>query len=211
MKVVKKMKLDIIFVSAVLVGLGVMMLLKPDTLKSAICYVLAGVAVAAGLCFVIDYIRKPPLQDSGRYVLAIAMTAVFLGVSMFVKHKIIIGYLPTVLSFLILLSGTVKFQNSWDMKRLAHGTWGVHAVIAAVGIAFGFVLMMGWITGNISTWIGVGLIYSGFTDLVSAFVLARIRKVINKRKDEVDMTDVAYAAETAETAGASYSEEADGE
>ena len=70
---------------------------------------------------------------------------------------------------------------------------------------------MGWITGNISTWIGVGLIYSGFTDLVSAFVLARIRKVINKRKDEVDMTDVAYAAETAETAGASYSEEADGE
>ena len=78
------------------------------------------------------------------------------------------------------------------MKRLKHGPWVVHAVIALIGMALGFILMMKWIVSDdsVMTWIGVGLIYSGFTDLVSAFVLARIRKVISKRQSEVNMQDV---------------------
>lgn len=190
MNFIRKMKLDIIFVSAVLVGLGVVMLLWPDKTQSTICYVLAAVAVAAGLCFVVDYIRKEAMADTQRYVLAIAMTAVLIGVSMFVKHDVIMAHLPVVLSFLILFSGAAKFQNSWDMKRLKHGTWIVHAIIALIGIVYGFILMIGVIKSNMDTWIGVGLIYSGFTDLVSAFVLARIRKVIGRKQGEVNMSNL---------------------
>ncbi|MBR5712042.1 MAG: DUF308 domain-containing protein [Lachnospiraceae bacterium] len=190
MKTIKKLKLDIIFVSAILAGLGVLMLLNPDKTQDVICYVLAGAAIAAGLCFVIDYLRKDALADEMRYVLAVAMTAVLVGVLMLVRHDSVTRYLPTVLSFLILFSGAVKFQNSWDMKRLKHSSWPVHSIIALIGVVVGFILMMGWIENNVTTWIGVGLIYSGFTDLVSALVLSRIRKLINKRQGEVNMSDV---------------------
>ena len=63
-------------------------------------------------------------------------------------------------------------------------------------MVYGFILMMGWIDkSNIWTWIGIGLIYSGFTGLISGLVLARIRKVINKRREAVDMKEVNRAAE----------------
>ena len=192
MSFIKRMKLDIILISAVMVGIGVVVLLNPDVTSAAICYTLAGAAIAVGVCFLIDYKRKEALVDEQRYVLAIALTAIFVGVSMFLKHDKVVNYLPTALAFLILFSGAVKLQNSLDMKRLKHGPWVVHAVIALIGMALGFILMMKWIVSDdsVMTWIGVGLIYSGFTDLVSAFVLARIRKVISKRQSEVNMQDV---------------------
>ena len=192
MSFIKRMKIDIILISAVLVGLGVVVLLKPDTTGDVICYVLAGAAIAVGICFLIDYLKKEALADEQRYVLAIAITAVMVGVSLFLKHDNVVDFMPTALSFLILFSGAVKLQNSWDMKRLNHGTWMVHAIIALIGMVYGFLLMMKWIGDGekIWTWIGVGLIYSGFTDLVSAFVLSRIRKLITKRNDEVSMTEV---------------------
>ena len=191
MKFVRKMKLDIILISAVLVALGVVVLMKPGTTGDIICYVLAGAAIAVGICFLIDYIKKEALVDEQRYVLAIAVTAVMLGVSLFLRHDDVVAFMPTALSFLILFSGAVKLQNSFDMKRLKHGTWAVHAIIALIGMVYGFLLMMKWIgETNTWTWIGIGLIYSGFTGLISAFVLAHIRKVINKKKDEVSMEDM---------------------
>ena len=192
---IKRMKIDIILISAVLVGLGVLVLLKPGTIKEVICYVLAGAAIAVGICFLIDYLKKEALADEQRYVLAIAVTAILIGVSLFIRHTSVMEFMPTALSFLILFSGAMKLQNSWDMKRLKHSSWVVHAIIALIGMVFGFLLMMNvkWLIKDEDTrWtlIGVGLIYSGFTDLVSAFVLARIRKVITKRQGEVSMKEV---------------------
>ncbi len=200
MSFIKRMKLDIILISAVLVAIGVVILLKPDITNDAIGYTLAGAAIAVGVCFLIDYLKKEALADEQRYVLAIALTAIFVGISLFIKHDEVVGYLPTALSFLILFGGAVKLQNSFDMKRLKHGPWIVHAIIALIGMAFGFILMMKWLVNDdsIMTFIGIGLIYSGFTDLVSAFVLARIRKVITKRQNEVNMKDVKEAKETVE-------------
>ncbi len=194
MNFIKKFKLDILFISAVFVGLGVLMILSPNKLPMIICCVIAGVAIAVGLCFVFDYIRKDASSDEMRYVLAIAMTAVLVGVLLFARRNDVIGghYLLMALSFLILFSGAVKFQNSWDMKRLKYNRWFVHMVIALIGIACGFILMTGKIftdESTRSTVIGVGLIYSGFFDLVSAFVLGGKRKVVEKRREQVDASD----------------------
>ena len=196
MSFVKKMKLDIILISAVLIGLGVVVLLNPDTTDDIICYVLAGAAIAVGICFLIDAFKKEALLDEQRYVLAIAVTAVMVGIALFIRHDNVVGFMPAALSFLIFFSGAVKLQNSFDMMRLNHGTWGLHAILALIGLVYGFLLMMGWLgKSNVWTWIGIGLIYSGFTGLVSSFVLARIRKVINKRREAIDMKEVNKTAE----------------
>ena len=196
MSFVKKMKLDIILISAVLIGLGVVVLMNPDTTDDIICYVLAGAAIAVGICFLIDAFKKEALLDEQRYVLAIAVTAVMVGIALFIRHDNVVGFMPAALSFLIFFSGAVKLQNSFDMMRLNHGTWGLHAILALIGLVYGFLLMMGWLgKSNVWTWIGIGLIYSGFTGLVSSFVLARIRKVINKRREAIDMKEINKTAE----------------
>ena len=196
MSFVKKMKLDIILISAVLIGLGVVVLMNPDTTDDIICYVLAGAAIAVGICFLLDAFKKEALLDEQRYVLAIAVTAVMVGIALFIRHDNVVGFMPAALSFLIFFSGAVKLQNSFDMMRLNHGTWGLHAILALIGLVYGFFLMMGWLgKSNVWTWIGIGLIYSGFTGLVSSFVLARIRKVINKRREAIDMKEVNKTAE----------------
>lgn len=175
MKLLRKIKLDVILTSTVLVALGVIMLLWPDKTQSYICYSLAVIAIAVGVCFSLDYRKKDPMNTASNYSLACALAMAMVGIYVLIHAEDIIKVLPLVLSFLVLFSGLIKLQNSWDMKKLQDNNWMFHLVVSLIGIVFGFLLMLEIIDSDVETWIGVGLIYSGFTDLISSFSLARAR------------------------------------
>ncbi len=175
MKLLRKIKLDVILTSTVMVALGVIMLLWPDETQNYICYSLALVAIAIGVCFSLDYRKKDPMNTVRNYSLACALAMAMVGIYVLIHAEEIIKILPLVLSFLVLFSSLVKLQNSWDMKKLQDNNWMFHLVVSLIGIGFGSLLMLEVIDSDVETWIGVGLIYSGFTDLISSFSLAKAR------------------------------------
>ncbi len=181
MKLIKKLKIDVIATSSVMVALGVIMLLWPAQTQSYICYCLACLAIAVGICFSVDYRKKDALSDERNYSLACSMAAVLMGILVLVHADTVIENLPLFLSFLVLFSGLIKVQNAWDMKKLKENSWSFHLVVAIVGVVFGFLLMLGLLEDHREVWIGVGLIYAGFTDLISFFTLSKTRKEVERR------------------------------
>ncbi len=181
MKLLRKIKLDAILTSSVLTILGVIMLLWPEKTQSTICYALAIIAIAVGVCFAFDYRKKDPLATERHYTMASSLAMAMLGIYVLLHADEVIRILPLVLSFLILFSGLVKLQNSWDMKKLQDTNWLFYLVVALIGVVFGILLMLEVIREHDETWIGVGLIYSGFTDLISSFRLAGARLDAERR------------------------------
>lgn len=187
MRLLRKIKLDVIFISSVYVALGVLILLWPEQTQSVMCYLLALLLLAVGICFSVDYLRKEVQVDERSYSLSFSLSALIAGIVAFVYADEIIERLNFVLSFLVLFSGFMKLQNAWDMKKLNYSGKLVHLVLSLISILLGGVLLLGWLSEfNPEVWIGVGLIYGGFTDLISSFTLSRVRKDAERRRREAE-------------------------
>lgn len=183
MRLLRKIKLDVIFISSVYVALGVLVLLWPQETQSVMCYLLALLLLAVGICFSVDYLRKEVQLDERSYALPFSLSAMIAGIVVFAYADEIIDSLNFVLSFLVLFSGFMKLQNAWDMKKLDYSGKMVHLVLSLISILLGGVLLLGLLSEfHPEVWIGVGLIYGGFTDLISSFTLSRIRKDAKSRE-----------------------------
>lgn len=188
MRLLRKIKLDVIFISSVYAALGVLILLWPEETQRVMCYLLALLLLAVGICFSVDYLRKEVQVDERSYSLAFSLSALIAGIVAFVYADEIVDRLNFVLSFLVLFSGFMKLQNAWDMKKLEYSGKLVHLILALISVALGGVLLLGWVSEhNPEVWIGVGLIYGGFTDLISSFTLSKVRRDAERKQKEAEL------------------------
>lgn len=185
MKFLRKMKFDTVMISSVYVTLGVLILLWPEETQSYIGYIIALLLIAVGICFSVDYMRRDTENETRTFSMALSLLALAAGVTAFVHADEIIAKLNLVLSFLVLFSGFMKLQNTWDMKKLGYSKVMVHAVLSLISIVIGVVLLLELFEeADRTRLIGSGLIYGGFTDLISVFALAKAGKEANREKTE---------------------------
>lgn len=181
----KKLKFDIILISSVFVALGVLILIWPGETQNYIGYILAFLLIAVGICFSVDYLRREEQLDERDYALAFSLLAFVGGIIAFANVNEIIGKLNLVLSLLVLFSGFMKLQNAWDMRKLGYSGAKIHFVVSLISIVAGVVLLFDFLSkDNQEKLIGIGLIYGGFTDLISSFTLVRVRKAAAREEKE---------------------------
>lgn len=178
MKTLKKIKWNVILSSIIYVAIGVILLLWPEMTAKNICYVVAILAIAIGIVNLFDYIRKQVGADIYRYNLVYGLLAILLGVFILAKVNIVISIIPFLLGFAVTISGLLKFQNSMDLIRLKYSGWGAVLLIAILNIAFGIVLIVNPFTSAtvLLICIGIGMIYSGVSDLIATIMLSNCIK-----------------------------------
>ena len=185
-KILKNMKSNAIF-SAVLTALyGLVLTIWPDTSAKTLCYVIAGVVIAVGIGYVIQYIRKDVAKDFYRKDLVYGLFAITLGIIGLVKVEMVESIIPVVLGIFVLFSGISKLQNAFDMYRLKQSNWLVILIIAVLNVIFAIILITEpvWVVGMLFRLIGIGLLFSGITDLVT--MLFFTSKISSERDDIID-------------------------
>lgn len=192
MKALKKLKWNVIISSVIYVALGVILLLWPEMTAKNICYVVGVVAIAIGIVNLIDYIRKDYSVDAYRYNLVYGLVSILLGVFFFVKVDTVIKAVPVLLGFAVTISGLLKFQNAVDLIRMKYSGWGIVMIVSVLNIVFGIVLIMDPFTSTVvlSICIGIGMIYSGVSDLIATIMLSRSIKNIGRELAKASDQDV---------------------
>ncbi len=190
MKSLKKMKWNVIISSVIYVALGVILLLWPEMTAKNICYVVGILCFAIGIINLIDYIRKDYSVEAYRYNLVYALLLVLLGVVIFVKVETVIAIIPFLLGFAVTISGLLKFQNAVDLIRMKYQGWGLVMVIAILNVAFGVVLVMNPFESAMVLFIciGIGMIYSGVSDLITTIMLSKCIKNVEKQIEKKEQT-----------------------
>lgn len=192
MKTLKKLKWNVIISSVIYVALGVILLIWPEMTAKNICYVVGVISVAVGIVNLIDYIRKDYSVDAYRYNLVYGLVFVLLGIVIFVKVETVISIIPFLLGFAVTISGLLKFQNAVDLIRMKYSGWGIVMIVSILNIAFGVVLIMNPFTSAMILFIciGIGMIYSGVSDLIATIMLSRSIKNIGKEIVKASEQDV---------------------
>lgn len=178
MEKLKKLSWEAILTSAVWVALGGVLIFFPTAVNEMIAYVLAGATFVVAVIEFYNYFKKDVEANFHRNDLVFGVVALVIGIILLAKKDVIISLVPMALGALITVSGVKKLQNGLDLLRIKLDGWKALLILAGVNIVFGVIMIIcSRETADVITrLIGIGLVYSGGTDLFSTIWVSKKAK-----------------------------------
>jgi uncharacterized membrane protein HdeD (DUF308 family) len=162
--------------SLIMAVIGILVILYPEVTGDVAASILGIGAILFGGVYVLLYFFKDLHESLFSEEFVIGLTAIIFGVVVLTKRDLIISLIPVILGLVILISGFSKLQRGVVAKRIGYESSTIYLALAAVSIVLGIIVMF-FLNGEdmrnaLFILIGIGLIYSGATDLFANFFLA---------------------------------------
>lgn len=209
MNEVKEFSKKYIFVSALYVVLGIVLLAWPSASMKMICYGLGFVMVVLGITYGFIYFTKENLAGFLQMDLVIGIICLAFGVFILLNPTFLSTVLPFAMGIILLLGAVVKIQSSLNMKRLNFSKWYLVLIVALVIVALGIVLLCNPFEQEryMIIYIGICLILDGVTNLTSLICIqVRVKKLakIQKEHPEVQFRELLGQAKKQEAKVVEY-------
>ncbi len=161
-------------------ALGVLLLVSPAGLTSALLAALAVVLIAAGALSIFNYIRLPKEDSAKTWKLSAGAACICCGVSALLNRGWLVeifGVLTTVYGATVAAIAFLKLQMAVDALRGGRRFWYLMAVSFALSAVIATLMFLNPFSSERAAWIfmGVSLILVAALD-VSYFVLGRQEK-----------------------------------
>lgn len=192
MEQLKKVHWEMLLTSVICILLGGVLIFFPQAVNEMIAYVLAAAMFVFAVIELYNYFKKDVKVNFYRNDLVFAVVALVIGIIMLAKKEAVISLVPIVLGALIIISGVKKLQNGLDLIRLKLDGWKSLLILAALNIIFGVIMVICSLqTAKVITiLIGVGLVFSGITDLFSQIWVSKNAKKAFPDTDSTDLVEV---------------------
>ncbi len=192
MEQLKKVHWEMLLTSVICILLGGVLIFFPQAVNEMIAYVLAAAMFVLAVIELYNYFKKDVKVNFYRNDLVFAVVALVIGIIMLAKKEAVISLVPIVLGALIIISGVKKLQNGLDLIRLKLDGWKSLLILAALNIIFGVIMVICSLqTAKVITiLIGVGLVFSGITDLFSQIWVSKNAKKAFPDTDSTDLVEV---------------------
>lgn len=172
----------IVAFSAVLLGL--LFILTPQASANVICYVAGILLLASGIAAVATYLASGRLF--GSYALVSGIVLLVCGVFCLLRPEIVQGLLTVLFGVFLVIDGMMSVQDGVDCARAKLSGWWVLALLGAITIVLGCVVLFGKFD-SIMLLAGISLIIDGVFDLIATLVFSkRIRTARQKLHMYVD-------------------------
>jgi len=182
----KKLNWSKLGVSLAELILGILLLMKPESLTSGII-ALSGIVLGMyGIICVIKYFRAEAEEAEKGSDLSTGLLCILGAVFCIVKRDWFVGMmhlLALLYGAVILLSGCNKFQDTVDILRQKRLPWIPSAVTSGLALLVGLIIVFNPFKTTKALWIftGIGLILQAIADFATF--------VMSKPQDEEEETD----------------------
>lgn len=155
--------------------IGLVLAIWPETTGNVICYVAASIVLALGIIGIISYLGRlrRPVEEGVRNDLSIGLILVAVAVFIYIRSDVIIGMIPTLLGFAIVVDGLIKIQRALDLLRLKYDGWLFVMIFALFSLVLGIVVLAEPFEAAraMSIMLGISLMFSGISGIVSTILL----------------------------------------
>jgi len=163
----KKMKWNSILIAVLYVALGIFLIVFPKTAAETLCRLVGGILVVGGVVTIVSYLMRNVSASFYRNDFVLGLIEIILGLIALLKTDMIVQLTPIVFGIIIVISGFIKMQAEIDLKRLGAKNQIPIIIMALISIVFGCILIWAPFSASVLLiFIGIGLIYSGATDLI---------------------------------------------
>ena len=196
----REMKWSMLLSAALYMVLGLILVIFPATTARTICYMIAGIAIVVGLVNLVVYFTRNITRNYYRNDFVTGLLMVILGFFVIYEADLIIARVPFIIGLCIIVSGLFKLQGALDVQRMG-GNSVVILGIAIVNVVVGILMVINPFESAILLYrlLGVGLLFSGLTDMASTLYLSGKMHSYMKKMDEAG--DAIKVRELAEPSG----------
>ena len=167
---VKKLKWNLVLMSALYLGLGVFLLMKPTTALNIVCYALGAVVLACAAVQLIRYFVVERGVFQSQLTLISGIICLALGAFLILRSDIVVSILPIVFGLFVIFDSLGRIQNALELRRCEYPSWKSFLLLAVLSIVLGVIMIVDPF-GTMETLvmaIGVILIVEGSLNLLSA-------------------------------------------
>ncbi|MCR4896848.1 MAG: DUF308 domain-containing protein [Lachnospiraceae bacterium] len=174
-KTQKNLRTGAYIASVCYIVVGLVAIIMPEDMLKLLIYIVGGACIVGGAVFVINYLIRDVKINYFRNDFLHGLVAILLGIIVILKWETVISMVPLCLGILVMISGCIKLQNAIDLKRMDSKSWVRLLVVAVINLILGAILVANPFTTAVVLLraLGVGLIFSGVTDLLSTRFFSR--------------------------------------
>lgn len=182
----KAAKTGYIIVSAIMILLGILMIIMPETSVSVIGTVCSIFMIIIGVIKLIGYFSKDLFRLAFQYDLIFGILLIILGAVMLLHPENLIKVICVVIGISILADGLIKIKTAMDSKSFGLKYWWLILAAAIISCVIGaFLLFRPFESAvTVAIIIGISLVADGAMNLCTAITAIKI--IDHQRPDLID-------------------------
>lgn len=163
--------------------LGVFMVIHPDKTASGIRVMFGVIMLMYGIVNIVSFFLNKDSEENLFLELASAVIAMALGVFVLVADAVLINsILFYTMGVIVIIDGLVNAKRAFNLKSCGMRYWFIVLIAAALTVIAGIlcIVFKDMLASIIVVIIGCVLIYEGIVSLVTMFLVARMKKKVEK-------------------------------
>ncbi len=171
----KDLKWNAIIGSLVMIVTGIILIIFPGVSMTVLASIVGVGAIAAGLFSIIRFFTYELSESFYRNDFLIGIVIMTIGIVILFRPQVFISIIPFVLGIVIMFSSFSKLQDGITAKRLGYPNHMLYIILALIDCVFGLIVLFNPFdfATILFVIIGVGLVYSGASDLYVTIYLSK--------------------------------------
>lgn len=182
---IKQAKILHIAISICMILIGFTMILYPRFTVMTLATIVGALTLTTGILKLISYFAKDTYNLAFQFDLALGIFFCIIGAVLLIHPEDLVGFLPIVLGFIILIDGTLKIQTALDARIFGLTKWWFIIVLAALTSIIGIFLILKPFdaVALLMIYMGIGLVMDGIQNLcITAYTVRLFSKHIGARE-----------------------------
>ena len=161
--------------SGVIIVLGLLLFFKSSVTLMGISYIFGGLIIAIGVLAIVRFISNNHSDISNQLNIVYGIICIISGIFFIEKPEIIGSIIPVVMGIGIIISSSLKIQQSFNLKSLNSSYFFWSFVTALLSLICGVVLLFNPFKGAviITKVIGIFLVMYAILDICNTIVLKK--------------------------------------
>ena len=167
--------------AAVSIILGIVLIVYPVKTSLLICYIAGALLLFGGVVALIRYIASRGEPFFFRYDLFVALVLILFGCFVIFESDLVIAFIPVVIGF--------------NLKKTGLEKWWLEFLLALLTSVLGIIICTNPFDAVATTniFIGICLVYSGISDLVTTYYMGRAkRRIKNVIQTEINQQKILH-------------------
>ena len=179
MEGLRKFNVREILVSIVLIALGIIIIVNPETVLGIVVKVLSAGVILDGVWHIFKFFRQTREEKALSLALVQGVAEIFLGIVAIIKSDWVISIIYVVIGLWIAIESILKIQMSLFIRDTL-GKWTVALITAILGLIVGILIIANPLMASeyVTVIIGTTMILAEIPNLlVSAYMAIKLKKV----------------------------------
>lgn len=172
--------------------LGFIMVLWPESVGTALCYILGTVLAVYGLFNIISFFIG---QNKNLYFeLIVGVIATAFGVFTLISPMTIVNIIFSIIGIIIIIDSLMDIKHSIQLKALGMKYWWISTIVSAAVVTLGLctIFFPGFFGSFLMMLLGIILIYEGASSFIMIILMNRYTKSVSRQKNIIntDASDI---------------------